>query len=159
MLTADRLREVLTYDPATGEFRWRIPRPACRPGDICGRVGKWGYREIGVDGTLYKACRLAVLYMTGSFPSGDVDHEDRRRDNDAWHNLRPCTRRQNMANSPARKGIKGISWDSRRNRWFAQARIAGQKKNLGRHICLGTAISVHRKAVISDAGEFARFRP
>lgn len=156
-LTADRLREVLTYVPETGEFRWRIPRPACRPGDLCGRINQWGYREIGVDGTLYRACRLAVLYMTGSFPDGDVDHKDRRHDNDAWDNLRPCTRRENMANSPARSGIKGISWDNQRGRWLAQARIDGCKKNLGRHVCLGAAIAAHRSAVIASAGQFARF--
>lgn len=159
MLTTERLRELVTYDPETGIFRWRVSRPGCHPGDECGRVHHLGYREICIDGTLYRACRLAFLYMTGSFPEHLVDHIDRNRSHDAWSNLRPCTQQQNMANTAARSGIKGVSWDRDRGRWLAQARIDGRKKNLGRYVCLGAAIKAHREAVIASAGEFARFAP
>lgn len=157
MLTAERLRELINYDPDTGIFTWRIGRPGASKGSVCGRISHLGYREICVDRKLYRACRLAVLYMTGRFPDGLVDHVNRQRSDDRWENLRPCTQRQNMANCVARNGIKGISWDNQRGRWLAQARIGGVKKNLGRYQCLGAAINAHRSAVTADAKEFARF--
>ena len=32
MLSAKRLRELVTYDPCTGIMRWRVPRPKVRAG-------------------------------------------------------------------------------------------------------------------------------
>jgi hypothetical protein len=58
-LTAARLRELLDYDPATGVFTWRSPRPS-------------RYQLISVDGWTYQASRLAWLWMTGSWPKGQI---------------------------------------------------------------------------------------
>lgn len=157
MLTAERLRELVVYEPETGVFRWRVGRPGCRAGDECGRVSAWGYTEIGIDGKLRRANRLAVLYMTGQWPDGVVDHINRVRNDDRWENLRAATHQQNCFNGPARGAIKGISWDASRSKWLAQARIDGVKKNLGRFACIGAAIAAHRKAVRAAHGEFAAF--
>lgn len=79
MLTQERLKELLTYEPATGVFRWRERRGnqgggCVAPGDEAGSVYKNGYRMIGVGGRRYGAHRLAFLYMTGAFPPAEVDH-------------------------------------------------------------------------------------
>lgn len=157
MLTADRLRELVAYDPETGAFRWRVSRPGCRAGDACGRVSIFGYVEIGVDGRLHRANRLAVLYMTGAWPNGVVDHVNRARADNRWCNLRVATHRENCLNSKPRGQVKGISWDTSRAKWLAQARIGGVKKNLGRFACLGAAVKAHREAVRAAHGEFAAF--
>lgn len=58
-LSAERLRELLDYDPQTGEFAWK-PQKA-------GTLTSDGYIQICVDGKRYRAQRLAVLHMTGKW--------------------------------------------------------------------------------------------
>lgn len=65
MITQERLKELLTYDPATGEFRWIVSRGPNRAGNSAGCIDKAGYRIIEIDGKAYRAARLAFLYMTG----------------------------------------------------------------------------------------------
>jgi len=49
MQTADRLREVLSYDLATGVFRWRVGRDGVKAGSFAGRTrGRKGYYQIGI---------------------------------------------------------------------------------------------------------------
>src|SRR4029434_9631151 len=101
MLTAERLREVLTYDPESGLFLWNITTSnRVRAGDIAGNTeNHYGYRRIGIDGKLYRGARLAWLYMKGEWPPGRVDHKNRNRIDDRWENLRLCTHAQNVANT------------------------------------------------------------
>jgi hypothetical protein len=68
-LTAERLREVLDYNPETGVFTWKV-RTSIRvvAGKVAGSVGKRGYLIIGVGGRNYYAHRLAWLHMTGEWP-------------------------------------------------------------------------------------------
>jgi len=67
--------EFLSYSLSTGEFRWK-KRPANRVkiGDIAGSVTGQGYREIELRGIIYRCSRLAWLFVTGEWPSGEVDH-------------------------------------------------------------------------------------
>ena len=65
MLTANRLRKVLSYAPATGIFRWKVSASTRAPvGTIAGAKNGRGYRQIRIDGRPYSASRLAWLYMT-----------------------------------------------------------------------------------------------
>lgn len=156
-LTQSRLKEVVCYDPASGVFTWAMSRPACRKGAVCGRINGNGYREIGIDGVLHGANRLAVLYMTGAFPPDAmvVDHRNRNKTDDRWLNLRVCTQWQNTLN--ASKGtdrLKGVTWDKARSKWRAQVRIDGAKVNLGRFDCFGRALSAYRSAAKAAHGEY-----
>jgi len=121
-LTAERLREVLRYEPETGVFVWRV-RAARRihVGAVAGNISpSSGYRFIGVDCRLYGAHRLAWLYMTGEWPKHQVDHVNMDCADNRWANLRDATCSQNTANSCVRinnkSGFKGVSWDKRRRR-------------------------------------------
>jgi hypothetical protein len=69
-LTAVRLRQVLAYNPATREFRWRVALSnRVRVGMVAG--GAYGrQRRIWIDGARYAATRLVVLYLTGKWPPG-----------------------------------------------------------------------------------------
>ena len=110
MLTCGRLKELLTYDPLTGIFMWREDMPhksgPRRNGTRAGSVNNTGYYSIGIDGKYYKASRLAWLYMTGEWPSVDIDHRNRIRTDDRFENLREATQSQNSANKPAHRGKK-----------------------------------------------------
>lgn len=88
-ITAERLRELLHYDPETGIFTWRVARRAnVEAGDVAGCIDKnEGYRRIVVDGRIYKAAHLAWLYMTGKRPAGYILRNNRNRADDRWSNL------------------------------------------------------------------------
>lgn len=99
MITQTRLKELLNYDPITGIFTWKISRGGRNPGSIAGsRDTLRDYITIQIDGTLYRAHRLAFLYMLGRLPEDQVDHIDRCRYNNAWNNLRECTQAENQLN-------------------------------------------------------------
>lgn len=100
-LTADEVRGLLDYDPETGLFRWRKPgkgRISCHR-RFTGYVNKKGYVIIGIKYRPYLAHRLAWLWMTGDWPRGQLDHKDRNRSNNKWHNLREATSSEQNLNS------------------------------------------------------------
>lgn len=161
-LTQQRLMELVSYAPESGIFTWAKSRPACRRGDPCGRISVHGYHEVGIDGRLWRANRLAVLYMTGALPSPDmdVDHINRDPADNRWNNLRLASRSQNMANiarsAKNTTGAKGVVWDGARKKWRAQIRINGVKTNLGRFDTMDQASVAVDAAARTQWGEFWR---
>jgi hypothetical protein len=118
-LTADRLRELLDYDPETGVFVWRVRSDVKkgintrRAGKVAGHIDVHGYRTIRVAGPIYRASRLAWLYVYGCWPVPEVDHRDRDSLNDRIGNLREADRPSNEINKPKYKGYtskyKGVN--------------------------------------------------
>lgn len=102
MLTAEKLKMFLTYEPDTGVFRWRddlaVRSGRIMNGKIAGGKNWAGYVKIKVDGILYSAHRLAWLYVHGDWPPNNVDHIDNNKGNNAISNLRLATAAQNAAN-------------------------------------------------------------
>jgi hypothetical protein len=140
-LDAWRLRGELHYYPATGHFLWAKPGKNRRPRVGCISTDRSGYQRhlIRVDRRLYKASRLAWLWMTGEWPQGEVDHENRDSLDNRWENLRDATHSQNQLNRKAThkgyknnvSGINGVYRHSNGNRWVAELR--------GRYLgCFGT---------------------
>jgi hypothetical protein len=86
--------------PETGQFLRTTARRGRPAGTQLGSLDAEGYRTIAIDGVLYKAHRLAVLYMTGGMPPSHlpVDHANRMRDDNRWSNLRVVTATENIAN-------------------------------------------------------------
>lgn len=128
--TAQRLREVMSYDLATGEFQWKI-RTGYRVqvGANAGCLGSEGYWIVSLDGISYRRARLAWLYVTGDWPKGEVDHIDRRRSNDRWENLREVTSAQNKENthrmSNNTSGYRGVSFHRPSGKWRARVTVSG----------------------------------
>ena len=88
-LTPERLRELLHYDPESGFFTW-LPyvgkRGRINAGDRAGcETGHKIY--IGIDGGIYRAHRLAWLYVHGEWPSLVIDHIDGNPHNNNIKNL------------------------------------------------------------------------
>lgn len=160
MITAERLREVLHYDPETGVFTCRINRRRARTGDIAGTLTKKGYVQIAIDGSLYLGHRLAWLYMTGEWPELDCDHEDTNKSNNRWSNLREATPTQNNANCRTRShnvsGLKGVRYDKRRSRWWACLTANKKFVWLGYHPTPEAAHAAYVTAAKDYFGEFAR---
>jgi hypothetical protein len=93
MLTQERLKQVLDYDPNTGIFTYKIDRANKRAGDVAGHVMLIGYVTITVDYKAYYAHHLAVLFMTGSLPpkKSHVDHRNGKEAENNWDNIRVTT--------------------------------------------------------------------
>lgn len=139
-LTAEYLRSILEYDPATGIFMWleragNWKNQTARA--VAGTRTEKGYICIKIDGRNYKAHRLAWLYMTGAWPAELIDHRDTVKDNNRFSNLRPATLCENAQNTikPSRNnkcGLLGVSWDKKQRKWSATICINGKNKRIGR---------------------------
>lgn len=166
-LTAEQLRAVLDYIPATGMFWWRH-RPEARKewntryaGQPAGSQMPVGYIQIMVLSRFYLAHRLAFLWMTGAWPrSEEVDHIDGDHANNAWRNLREVTGSQNKMNLPLRRdnnsGVKGVWWDKRRHVWIADIEAGGRRHRLGHFYAFEDAKAARIEAANRLHGEFAR---
>ncbi|MFY0735623.1 HNH endonuclease signature motif containing protein [Aurantimonas sp. NFXS3] len=161
--TREEVLALLSYDPVTGIFRWKIETHghggAIHPGDEAGTI-KDGYRHIILFGRQYRAQHLAWLIMTGEWPTGfDIDHENRSRDDNRWDNLREATRSQNNINSgPHRNnksGRKGVSWRKDTQKWHARIVVDGRTLLLGDFHELQEAIAARDEAEKHHYGEFA----
>lgn len=159
MISLDRLQSLLSYDPATGEWTWLVSRGRVSAGQKAGAESK-GYLVVGIDGRLYKAHVMAWFYMTGEWPSGDVDHSDVDPLNNRWVNLRPATRSQNCGNIPPHhdntSGFKGVAWHKQRGKWRAQGCVNGKTKHLGLFVSKEKARAAYAEWAASAFGEFAR---
>lgn len=150
-LTADRLREVVRYDPATGVFtRLVSTAPNARAGDFAGSLRKRGILAFHVDGKLYAAHRLAWLYMTGKWPDDDIDHRDGNKVNNRWDNLRDVDDFTNLQNlrkamkSNKTTGLLGASWSKQIKRFKAQITVDGANTYIG---TFSTAMQAHEAYV------------
>ncbi len=134
-ITADRLRELLHYDPATGFFTWKKePSSKTKIGARAGSANSAGYGQIGLDGRMYRSNRLAVLYMTGQWPAGVVDHRNGDIRNDSWGNLRDVPSHVNQQNMRRARvdnstGFLGVIRSGKR--FMARIKDSGRLVNLG----------------------------
>lgn len=154
VLTAEYLRKVLFYEPATGQFFHEVTDGGAQFGMLAGAVGKDGRRRIRVGGRKYLASRLAWLYVHGRWPENDIDHENRDRGDDRIENLRDCTKSQNMAN---RKRIKsnnsGVTGVHRTKTGSFTAHCSGWTSKAFK--TLEEAIEARIQAEIELQGEYA----
>lgn len=158
-LTAARLREVLDYCPETGVFTWSAATANCtKLGEMAGWITERGYRKIAIDGTTYRANRLAWLYVYGEWPKRTVDHIDGESLNDAIANLREATQSQNNANAKLSRrnttGFKGVSRSG--NRFVAHIRKNRYLHHLGSFETPEEAHRAYMEAAVRLFGEFAR---
>jgi hypothetical protein len=135
-LTQERLKEVLNYCPESGVFVWIGKTAGQRKfGNVAGTTSVSGYRDIKVDGTLFRAHRLAWLYVYGEFPPDQIDHINREKADNRLVNLRAVTQSENQHNSNLKitnkSGFKGVCYHKNNKKWCAQIRLNSVSKNLG----------------------------
>lgn len=133
----DRLKELLSYDEASGQLAWLVPRGVnVKAGDVAG-TDHQGYVRVKVDGRLLLAHRIAWALSYGCWPDEEIDHIDGVKSNNRITNLRLVSREANMQNqrvAPASNrscGLIGATWLKRIGRWGSQICVAGRKRHLG----------------------------
>ena len=77
MITQEYLKELFHYCPDSGLFTRKTSRGGMFAGSIAGHLKTDGYIRIKVDRISYLAHRLSWLYVTGSFPDYQIDHDNR----------------------------------------------------------------------------------
>ena len=158
-LTAERLRELLSYDHETGIFSWKVRRQGASHNVPAGYFERSdGYWRIKVDGVLYSAHRLAFLIQVGEWPTCEVDHINGNRVDNRWDNLRLATSSQNKHNGKIHRdnkaGLKGIH--ARRGGWRATIKHDGKNHHLGDFASKEAAHAAYLAAANNLHGEFAR---
>lgn len=154
MLTADRARELLTYDPKTGWLTWKVSRGSSKKGSRAGNVNKkpqgFRYRKVTVDGISFLEHRVIWLMVTGRWPEEEIDHENHITMDNSWKNLKEATKVENGRNQPQRStntsGHTGVTWNKRRNKFQAYIRTENIRYHLGYFSDIESAVLAREEA-------------
>ena len=140
-LTAERVRELLHYDPLTGVFTRRV-RTAQRHqvGDRADFLitggNSAGYHRVAVDSERYLAHRVAWLYQFGEWPAKFIDHRSGIKSENFISNLRCVETMVNLQNIRVarrsnRSGLLGAHWDEQSGKFRASIVVDHKKHHLG----------------------------
>ena len=131
VLTQERVRGLVFYDPATGGLCWRATRKGVR---AAGSNHDDGGRVIVIDGRRYPVPRIIWLYVYGALPADQIDHIDGDRQNNRLANLRDVSCSVNQQNrrrarTDSTTGLLGVSPCGRRFR--AKIKLDGKLRHIG----------------------------
>lgn len=156
----ETLRRLLHYDPLTGDLFAKKDRGRVKKGRLVGYIEANGYIKISFNARHFWAHRLAWALTHGEWPMHHIDHINGIPADNRLVNLREATRHQNLRNSKRHKdntsGIKGVTWDKRREKWTAQIWAEGRHVYLGRFDKIEQAGAAYEAAAKRFFGEFAR---
>lgn len=153
-----RLRELFRYEPETGKFYSLMDRRRWKAGRECG-TNAAGYVSINVDYVIYRAHRLAWVWMTGEDPGPNLDHANGDGMDNRWCNLRRCDVSQNMANkrvqSNSKTGVKGVH-PGKNGKFRARVQFRGKPLDLGQFDSIEEAKAAYDAAAKIIHGSFHR---
>lgn len=157
----DRIKEMVSYDPATGDIRWRASAGTVKRGSIAASVSALGYGRVKIDRKHYAAHRIAWALAHGQFPESDLDHVNGVRTDNRIENLRLATRSENQCNRGANKnntsGQKGVNWNHGVSKWVARCAVNGKRRHLGYFDDLTAATLAYKQAAAEMHGNFFRW--
>lgn len=148
-LSQTDLKELLQYDPVTGEFFWK-KNTSSR--NLVGKPAGYtkGYVFIRIQKKLHYAHRLAFLYMTGAFPKENVDHINGIRSDNRWINLRNASAQINKKNCAKYRnntsGAFGVTWDARKNMWLVRVMVNYKSLHIGYFDTIEEAAQARKEA-------------
>lgn len=157
ILSYQELIEVLDYNKETGFFYWkkRIGKRIQIGSKAGGIDKKTGYIRIKINKKRYLAHRLAWFYIHGYLPENDIDHKDQIRHHNWIDNLREvskiCNARNKKNSSVNISGVKGVSWNKKHKKWYANITINYKFKYIGIFDDFDEAVC-HRLAVEQCVG-------
>jgi hypothetical protein len=137
------------YD-LVSRYRWHAWE-CTRKGRI---IGPYAAAGIWRDG------KMKTLFMHALITGWrETDHRDHNGLNNQRSNLRDATHSQNACNQRPQAGrlsaYKGVTWDSRAQKWRARITVAGKLRCLGRFADEGDAAKAYDAAALAAWGEYA----
>lgn len=170
----DLLRQLLSYDPETGQLTWRPRSPAMFAGarySPARAASAWnsrfagkpalnspdakGYLNGGIFAHTYLTHRVAWAIHHGEWPDGEIDHINHDGTDNRIANLRLVTSAENKRNLPARRsnrtGVTGVFFNKQTRKYHAYIKRDGRRQHLG---CFGTkdAATAARKSAERELG-------
>lgn len=135
-LTVERVKQLLRYDPETGDFYNLVKRVHLPVGLIKKKIKPSGYYTHKIDCVPYLAHRLAWLYMTGKWPQYHIDHINGIGHDNRWVNLRDVPQRDNVENrhrprSDNRLGVMGVKPNWNKKKFVAYIRAGERRFHIG----------------------------
>jgi hypothetical protein len=171
LLTKEQIESRLSYNPDTGEFRFKTVTPEDFPGNkhavnlakarnaqlkgvTPGCKDKFGYITISVNNVNYKAHILAMIIL-GRYEQGKaVDHINGVTSDNRDRNLRMVTMAQNSMNARHRGRVE---WDPEKRRWAARVTSNGKIIRIGRHRTKGLAMLACAKWSLKNHGKYSLY--
>ncbi|WP_030538355.1 HNH endonuclease, partial [Sphingobium sp. DC-2] len=163
----DVLRQLLRYNPETGELFW-IERglnffPDKRAwawwngrnagNRVSSATGKTGYLLVKIFAKRYLAHRVAWAVHYAERPPIQIDHINGIRHDNRIGNLRSVTAVDNQRNMKRSvrntSGVTGVCYNARRKMWSAYISFNGAQHKLGLFSTLQEAASVRRAAEVA----------
>lgn len=142
------------FDLREGKLYWVASRRRVTTGAEAGTQNKQGYRQVKIDGKIYRAHRIIFAIAYGYWPKLSIDHIDCNKANNLPCNLREATLAQNQQNTNLKKnnkcGYKGVRYH--KGKWLAALRGG----HLGTFLTAEDAAEAYRIAAESTYGSFAR---
>lgn len=168
VLPAETVRKLLSYNPETGELRWK-PRGAefftdgkftaetqaarwntRHAGNVAFAISVKGHRVGNLLGRRVYSHRVIWIWMTGKWPEGDVDHINGDKADNRWVNLRDVPHYINGRNMPISRantsGVTGVYWHRKRQKWCASIKVNGEDRYLGLFTSLTDAAAARAQA-------------
>lgn len=153
-ISLEAVMALLSYDPLTGIFRWKVDRKRnAKAGDIAGTASGI-YQVITIKCMEFPAHRLAWFYHYGKWPEQVLDHIDGNGRNNAIVNLRDCSRTDNVRNARAR-GWHPFKMRSGTVKYSACIGVNRKLKHLGLFSTKEEAREAYLAATRKYFGEFA----
>lgn len=134
-IPVERLHELFSYNPDTGQLIAKTHNPKRLVGSVAGSKSTLGYINVFVDNRNCKAHRVIWALAYGYWPDMYIDHINGVRDDNRLENLRMADSLQNNFNRGTQRrdksGFKGVCIKKGSKRWVAQITIDGKRKHLG----------------------------
>jgi|SRR5215469_3275827 len=129
------IRQTFNYSPHTGEVTWNVALSRrIREGARAGFLDDQGRIKIGIEGKEYFAHRIIWVWMTGVWPTKEIDHINKIKSDNRWTNLREATPSENHRNRGKQRnnttGYKGVTFDKRRGCYIAGVKLNGKRHNV-----------------------------
>lgn len=101
-ITPELVRELLDYDPQTGEMHWKVATSGRRKvGQSAGYKEKNGYVRIDILGVRIRRHQAAWIHFHGKLPEHEIDHINGVYGDDRIENLRDVPHHVNVGNRTA----------------------------------------------------------